>query len=128
LDGLRFDGGIGVEAAPGPIFRPLDDSGLDRVAVHVAEFFDPLGFGEDIEVVITRLPDELVRTGSGEALLKDLNRRGQSLLIGFGHQEMDVVRHEDVAEDLEEVFLAGLFEDPLEGIAGFGVFRIWLWR
>jgi hypothetical protein len=113
-------GGVGVEAAPGPIFRPLDDSGLDRVAVHVAEFFDPLGFGEDVEIVIAGLPNELVRAGAGEALLKDLNRGPQFLPVGFGYEEMDVVRHEDVAEDVEEVFLASFFDDPLEGVTGFG--------
>lgn len=33
---------------------------------------------------------------------------------------MDVVRHEDVAEDGEAISLAGLFEDLLEGVAGGG--------
>ena len=34
-----------------------------------------------------------------------------------------MVRHEDVAEDLEEVFLAGFFEDSLEGVTGFRGFE-----
>lgn len=32
---------------------------------------------------------------------------------------MDVVRHDDVAEDLEAVLFPCLFEDFLEGISGF---------
>ena len=34
-----------------------------------------------------------------------------------------MIRHEDVAEDFEAIFLAGLFEDLLEGVAGFGGFE-----
>jgi hypothetical protein len=31
---------------------------------------------------------------------------------------MDVVRHEDVAKDVETLFFAGVFEDLLEDVAG----------
>jgi hypothetical protein len=33
---------------------------------------------------------------------------------------MDVVRHEDIANDVEMVFPAGVFEDLLEDVAGGG--------
>jgi len=39
-----------------------------------------------------------------------------------------VVRHENIAEDLEAVFLACFFEDLLEGVSGGGVPRMLVWR
>jgi hypothetical protein len=36
--------------------------------MHVAKLLDSLGFGEDVEVVVARFPDELVGAGAGEAL------------------------------------------------------------
>jgi hypothetical protein len=36
---------------------------------------------------------------------------------------MDVIRHENVTEDLEEIFLAGFFEDSLESVTGFRGFE-----
>jgi hypothetical protein len=46
---------------------------LDRVAMHVAEFLDSLCFAEDIEVVVTRLPDLVFCPCAGETLLEDLD-------------------------------------------------------
>ena len=122
LDGVGLVG-VGAKAAPWPVFRTFDQASFDRVAVHVAELLDSLGFSEDIEVVIAGLPNKFVGAGSGEALLEDLNRNGELLPVGLGYKEMDVVRHEDVAEDLKKIFLAGLFEDCLQGITGFGRFE-----
>jgi hypothetical protein len=120
LDGLGFVGGVGVEAAPWPVFRTLDYSGLDGVAVHGAELLDPLGFREDVEVVIAGFPNKFGGAGTGETLLENLNRCRQLLSVGFSYEKMDVVRHEDVPKDVKQVFLAGFFEDSLEGVTGFG--------
>jgi hypothetical protein len=123
LDGLGFVGGVSVETAPGPVFRTLDYSGFDGIAMDVAELLDPLRFCEDVEVVITGFPDKFGGAGTGETLLENLNRSRQLLSVGFGYEEMDVVRHENVTKNLEEVFLAGLFENLLESITGFGGFE-----
>ena len=45
------------EAAPGPIVRVMDETALDRIEVHVAEFFPPLFFAPDFEVVEAALPE-----------------------------------------------------------------------
>jgi hypothetical protein len=123
LNGLGLVGGVSVETAPGPVFRTLDYSGFDGVAMHVAELLDPLGFGEDVEVVIAGFPDKFGGAGAGETLFENLNRRRQLLSVRLSYEEMDVVRHEDVAEDAKEVFLTGFFEDSLEGVARFGGFE-----
>jgi len=44
-------------AAPGPVFGILDQGRLYGIAVDVAELFGELFLGEDVEVVITRLPE-----------------------------------------------------------------------
>jgi hypothetical protein len=120
---MRLVDSIGAKAAPWPVFGTFNQSGFDRVAVHVAELLDSIGFGEDIEVVVARFPNKFIYAGSGEALLEDLNRSGELLPVGLGYKKMDVVRHEDVAEDVEEVFPAGLFKDSLEGVTGFRGFE-----
>lgn len=40
-----------------PVFRLLDEATFDGVAVHVVEFLDELGVGEDVEVVLEGLPE-----------------------------------------------------------------------
>ena len=37
-----------------------------------------------------------------------------------GEEEVDVLGHEDVAVEVDAVGLAGLFEDLLDGVSGFG--------
>ncbi len=39
---------------------------------------------------------------------------------GFGEEEGDVLGHEDVAVEVEAVGSAGVFEDLLDGVFGFG--------
>ena len=74
LDGVVFVVGVGAETAPLPLIRLFDQSGLYRIAMHVTKFFDPFGFGEDVEVVVAGFPDELFVSAAGEALLYDLDR------------------------------------------------------
>ncbi|PYX32706.1 MAG: hypothetical protein DMG77_02465 [Acidobacteria bacterium] len=62
--GLDFDytfdsGDIVAKAAPGPVFRVLDQSALHGIAVDVAQLFDALGFGPYVEVVVASLPKPL---------------------------------------------------------------------
>ena len=68
FDGVGVVGGVCAEAAPWPIFGTFNEAGFYWVTVHVAELFDSLGFGEDVEVVIARFPHILFGAGAGEAL------------------------------------------------------------
>ena len=45
------------EAAPRPVFRLLDQPALDRIAMHIAKFLDPLLFVMHVEIVIPPLPE-----------------------------------------------------------------------
>ena len=57
LDSADFSGGPVVEAAPGPVFEFFDEAARDGIAVDVLELLDELGMGEDVEVVVTGLPE-----------------------------------------------------------------------
>ena len=73
---MFFVVGVDAEAAPLPLVRFFDQAGLYRIAMHVTRLLDLFGFGEDVEVVVTGLPDELFRPCAGETLLYDLNGGG----------------------------------------------------
>ena len=47
--------------------------------------------------------------------------------LGFGEEEVDVLRHDNISADGYGIALAGLFEDLEEGFAGFGS-PIWVIR
>jgi len=57
FDRTDFAGCPVVEAAPLPIFGFVDQAARDGVAVNVLDFFGELGMGEDVEVVVTGLPE-----------------------------------------------------------------------
>lgn len=50
------------EAAPCPVFGALNEAALDWIAVNVAELFDELGMGQDVEVIVAALPELLAVT------------------------------------------------------------------
>jgi hypothetical protein len=56
--------GIRVErkAAPGPVFRMIDQFSFQRIHVHVVEFFDSLFQTPNVKVIESALP-ELARQG-----------------------------------------------------------------
>ena len=58
-DAALFAGEPMAVAAPWPVFRVFDEASFDGVAVDVAELFDELGLGEDVEVVVAGLPELL---------------------------------------------------------------------
>ena len=75
-DWVRLVRGVCAVTAPWPVFGLLYQAGFDWVAMHVTEFFDSLSLGEDVEVVVARLPDLVFCSGAGEALFEDLNCQG----------------------------------------------------
>ena len=46
-----------IEAAPRPVFGLFDEVAIYRVAVHVFELLYELVVGEDVEVVVSGLPE-----------------------------------------------------------------------
>ena len=84
----------------------------------VAEFFDALLFCAEVEVVVTRLPDMIFSSGFREALFENLDCDEEWFHFGFGEDQMDVVRHDYVAEDVEDVELACAFKEFAEDVTG----------
>ena len=80
------------------------------VAVDVAEFFDALWVGEDVEVVVAGEPErffgEFVRDGT----LDDGECHAQWFDWGLGYEEVDVFWHDDVADDVKVVAFADGFQ------------------
>lgn len=76
--------------------------------------------GEDVEVVVAGLPEVLVIAFEefGGFALEDSHRVAESLASGFGEQEVDVLGHEDVAEEVELVGESGALEDLFEDETG----------
>jgi hypothetical protein len=101
VDWVWAFGGVGLVAAPLPFTGLCDKSSCDRVAVDVAELFYAFSVAEDVEVVVAGLPDVVFRAGAGESLLENLNGQRQRSGFGLRDQKVDVVRHDDVAVDVE---------------------------
>jgi hypothetical protein len=123
LDGevAGLAGGVGEETAPGPVFGLCYEFSCDRVAMHVLQLFYSLGFGEDVEVVVARLPE--VFAGAAEELggftLEDSEGGGYCSCPWFRHQQVDVLGHEDVTQDGEAVTGGEGLEHVLQNLFGF---------
>jgi hypothetical protein len=104
---------------PAPVFRFLDETSRDWIAVHVLQLFDPFVVGEDIEVVVAGLPEgfraESLRDRKLEGM--DCFRERDLAVQRFTDEKMDVLGHDDVAEDFEVMALAGEFEGVEEDVS-----------
>jgi hypothetical protein len=105
-------------AAPRPIGRVEDEASADGIEVYVVELFLEFGLGVDVEVVVAGLPNFGFGVGAGEGLFEDLDGCGEGFEFWFGEEEVDVVGHDHVSEDVEFVTVAGLIEDLEEGVSG----------
>jgi hypothetical protein len=125
LDLAGFLEGVGSVAAPLPEVWFGDEVVCDWVSVDVAELFYALAFCVDIEVIVARFPDVFFGSCAGETLLEDLHADGEFRLFRFGDEKMHMVGHDDVAEDVETIFLTGFFEDAEESVFGFRGAQDW---
>ena len=103
-----FPGEVVAIAAPWPIFGGFDEAAYDWVSVDVPELLDVLSVGEDVEVVVAGLPElfAVAFEALGGFSLEDTHGVAEELLLRFGEQQVDVLWHEDVAEEIEIVRLA----------------------
>ena len=108
------------------------------VGMHIVEFFEQLGAGVDVEVVVAALPEtakeisvvgktepQLVfRTtlpcshAAGKPLLEDLNDFGGRSRTGLGDEQMQVFGHDDVADDAKMIAGADFLENLHGEISG----------
>jgi hypothetical protein len=127
LDSARLAGEVVTEATPWPVFRFFDEASFDRVAVEVAQLFDRLFVGEDVEVVVTGLPEvgSFTLEEFGGLSLEDAQGGLHGVELRFAEEKVDVLGHEDVAEEVELVPLTESFEDFFEEDAGVIVVQVW---
>ena len=112
---------IVTKTAPRPILRTLRQTALYRITVHVTQLLDPLGLAPDIEVVISRLPQQTA-LGRAQApryiLLEHLQRDGKLGALRLAHQQMNVFGHNHVSRDVKSIPLPRLLESFFEEVAG----------
>lgn len=116
-------------AAPWPVFGLGDQPPRDWIAVDVAELLGELALGEDVDVVVARLPELFAVVlelfcGFGFEHVQGAGEGSGLSDVGFAQEQVDVLGHEDVAEDVELVSLPKLFEDRFEGKSGVVVVEI----
>lgn len=121
-----FAGEPVVVAAPEPVFGFFHEAAFYWVAVDVAELLSELALGEDVEVVVVELPEaravafELFRCLGFEGT-EDAAEGGLGWLA---EEQVDVLGHEDVAEDVKLVLLSYAFEGVEEDGAGVVVVEV----
>jgi len=108
-----------TKTGPGPILGFFDQSASDRIAVYVAELFHKFPVREDIEVIITRLPElgSLTFEKFGGLPFQYAKSLMQLFAPGLTQKQMDVFGHENVSEEIELVPLPDVFEDVKEDSA-----------
>ena len=85
--------------------------------MQVTQFLSPLLVGKDVEVVVARLPEWMVilLQVSGDQLFQHLNRGAEFVGARFAHEQVNVLRHGNVSEDVEAVPATDFLESMLEG-------------
>lgn len=120
---LSFAAGrVMAEAGPGPVFRFLDESPSDWVAVHIFQLFYCLYPVPHVEVIVPALPEmglagflQLLRC----LLLQNLQYGCQRLNAWLAYEQMNVFGHEDVSGDYELEALARPFKFALKDAVAF---------
>ena len=76
--------------------------------MNVLELLDMLAVGKDVEVVVAGLPEVLAVAFEefGGFSFEDTESCGQRVSPRFGEEEVNVLGHQDVSEDVELVAMA----------------------
>src|SRR4051812_921424 len=124
---------VPVKAAPRPLLLLQHQASLHRIAVHVAQFLQPLAFRPHVEVIKSGLPNVpglvefkgplvcFFAPSSQDLLCKTLLNH-LHCLRGISHlrladQQVKVLWHDDVSQDHEAVFQSRLFQQTQEQVA-----------
>ena len=99
-------------AAPWPVFRSLNKAAFNRITVDIAQLLCELGIGEHVEVVVAGMPVPRPVTSElfGCLRLEGAKDAVQLDQLRFIDEQMNVLRHENVAEDVEPMSLSKTFE------------------
>lgn len=94
--------------------------------MHVLQFLGELGLSDDVAIEVAPLPEllavafELARCFS----LEGAEGIGEEVQFRLAEQQVDVVWHQDIAEDVELMTMAEGFEFTLEDCAGVVVVEV----
>jgi hypothetical protein len=122
LDRPFFSQRVISVAAPTPLFRRRHQTTLHRIPVHIVQFLNDLFLREYVEVIRSGQPEcwgksviRRARAAPGKALprhplLQDLHSHGNISIVGFANEQMEMLRHDHIANHREFIFLPDLFE------------------
>jgi hypothetical protein len=115
-----------IEAAPAVVFGFGDEASGHGVAVDVLDFLFEFACGEDVEVVVPRLPEviALALEEFGGLAFDDSDGGGEGVFFWFAEEEMGVFGHQDVGVEEEVVGAPGSFDDLFEDMFGLWSFQV----
>jgi hypothetical protein len=125
--GFNFDWagvscGVVVETTPSVVFGFGDEAAVYGVAVDVANLLYEFRRREDIEVVVTRLPEmgSFVFQELRGFAFDDSHGRGEGMAFRFAQEEMNMLGHDDVSVEREVMGSTGSLDDLFQGVLGVG--------
>jgi hypothetical protein len=114
----------------------IDQFSFERIHVHVVKFFDSLLQAPHIKIIEATLPESTERIAAGkwqtklsssiallaaqasrDALLQHLNHSGRRPIGRLADQQVDVLRHDDIAHEGESIVVAGLAKNLDKGVS-----------
>jgi hypothetical protein len=108
------------KARPCPILWLLNQAALDWIPMHILQFLDALLFREDIEILITSLPERAFVTPQSNREFDRFDRPIKAGARRFVHQKMNVLRHHHITRDNEFILLPDSLQRVFKEIPGFG--------
>ena len=98
------------KARPCSVLGLLYQSASYRVAMDIFQFLDMLAGGEHVEIIITRLPERALSALNGYRKFQRLDGFREQRLLRFRYQQVDVLRYDDLSEDMEVIPDAHFFK------------------
>jgi len=112
-----------------PLFRRRNQSTLHRVPVNIVQLLNQFFLRKYVEIIRAGVPEcrreSIIRQTrappcaafSGNPLLQDLHNDRDISIVGLADEQMEMPRHDHVADHREFIFLPDLFKDPEEQVS-----------
>ncbi len=124
LDRTAISGPPVMKTRPPPVSRTFAESACDWVAVNITPLFQTRLLGENVEVIVARLPKGALSRLGRYRQFQRLNRPGQQDPSRLTHQQVDVFGHHNIRGDEETIASAHGFKRTLEEFAGGWGFEV----
>lgn len=124
LDDANVAGGPCAKAGPRPIFWSLAQAALYRIAMNVLELRHKSGMIADIVIEIASLPERrsarrpvsLTTRFDGNSHLEHLHNPAEHTIRRLIQQQMHMLGHNDIAEDMDFKLSTRIFEGLQESL------------